>query len=191
MLGNNCPYNSCRLAASKVPPGGTSVPGKNPGFPHLPRNPYFLGLTHDPITPFMVAGGMPGKPKRIRGCYKKSAFFCNTLGAPIPGPRACQVTTARCTPTPHPSPSIHTGWVVASGDRTPNLTFNTSGSPADATSMNGRRRVRGWGASGCSNLTCSGIRDWCAKGVTIHTPIHTKFIKTSQFNIFPFSSRNY
>jgi len=23
-------------------------------------------------------------------------------------------------------------------------------------SMNGRRRVRGWGASGCSNLTCSG-----------------------------------
>jgi len=22
--------------------------------------------------------------------------------------------------------------------------------------MNGRRRVRGWGASGCSNLTCSG-----------------------------------
>ncbi|QCD89119.1 hypothetical protein DEO72_LG4g57 [Vigna unguiculata] len=23
-------------------------------------------------------------------------------------------------------------------------------------SMNGRRRVMGWGASGCSNLTCSG-----------------------------------
>jgi len=40
-------------------------------------------------------------------------------------PRACQVTTARCTPTPHPSPSIHIGWVVASGNRTPNLTFNT------------------------------------------------------------------
>jgi len=58
----------------------------------------------------------------------------NTPGAPIPGPRACQVTIARCTPTPHPSPSIHTGWVVASGDRTPNLTFNTSSSPADATS---------------------------------------------------------
>jgi len=36
--------------------------------------------------------------------------------------------------TYHPSPSIHTGWVVASGNRTPNLTFNTSGSPADATS---------------------------------------------------------
>jgi len=41
-------------------------------------------------------------------------------------PRACQVTTARCTPTPHPSPSIYTGWVVASGNRTPNLTFNPS-----------------------------------------------------------------
>ena len=25
-------------------------------------------------------------------------------------------------------------------------------------SMNGRRRVRGWGASGCSNLTASGAR---------------------------------
>jgi len=59
-----------------------------------------------------------------------SADTCNIPGSPKP----CQVTTARCAPTPHPSPSIHTGWVVASGDRTPNLTFNTSGSPADATS---------------------------------------------------------
>jgi len=57
-----------------------------------------------------------------------------TSTAHLPVTRACQVTTARCTPTHHPSPSIHTGWVVASGDRTPNLTFNTSGSPADATS---------------------------------------------------------
>ncbi|QCD86764.1 hypothetical protein DEO72_LG3g1290 [Vigna unguiculata] len=59
---------------------------------------------------------------------------CNIPGYPSSGPRGCQVTTARCTPTPHPSPSIHTGWVVASGNRTPNLTFNTSGTPADATS---------------------------------------------------------
>jgi len=35
-------------------------------------------------------------------------------------------------------------------------------------SMNGRRRVRGWGASGCSNLTCSGTRDWCARDVTVN-----------------------
>ncbi|QCE11595.1 hypothetical protein DEO72_LG10g2828 [Vigna unguiculata] len=55
-------------------------------------------------------------------------------GYPSSSPRGCQVTTAQCTPTHHPSPSIHTGWVVASGNRTPNLTFNTSGSPADATS---------------------------------------------------------
>jgi len=40
----------------------------------------------------------------------------------------------QCTPTHHPSPSIHTGWVVASGNRTLNLTFNTSGSPTDGTS---------------------------------------------------------
>jgi len=39
-------------------------------------------------------------------------------------PRACQVTTAQCTPTHHPSPSIHTGWVVARRGRTPDLTFN-------------------------------------------------------------------
>ncbi|QCE16916.1 hypothetical protein DEO72_LG11g3935 [Vigna unguiculata] len=81
--------------------------------------------------------------------------------------RPCQVTAAQCTPTPHPSPSIHTGWVVASGNRTPNLTFNTltrvkgqvGGSIPTGNnppSMNGRRRVRGWGALGCSNLTWSG-----------------------------------
>jgi len=46
----------------------------------------------------------------------------------------CVRSAAQYTPTHHPSPSIHTGWVVASGNRTPNLTFNTSGSPADATS---------------------------------------------------------
>ena len=60
--------------------------------------------------------------------------FVTSLAHPSSGPRGCQVTTARCTPTPHPSPSIHTGWVVASGNRTPNLTFNTPGKPADATS---------------------------------------------------------
>ena len=43
----------------------------------------------------------------------------------------CVRSAAQYTPTHHPSPSIHTGWVVASGNRTPNLTFNTSGSPAD------------------------------------------------------------
>ncbi|QCD94101.1 hypothetical protein DEO72_LG5g2180 [Vigna unguiculata] len=59
---------------------------------------------------------------------------CNIPGYPSSGPRGCQVTTAQCTPTPHPSPSIPTGWVVANGNRTPNLSFNTSGSPADATS---------------------------------------------------------
>ena len=59
-----------------------------------------------------------------------SADTCNIPGSPKP----CQVTTARCAPTPHPSPSIHTGWVVASGDRTPNLTFNTPGKPANVTS---------------------------------------------------------
>jgi len=51
--------------------------------------------------------------------------YCNIPGYPSSGPRGCQVTTAQCTPTYHPSPSIHTGWVVASGYRTPNLTFNT------------------------------------------------------------------
>jgi len=60
--------------------------------------------------------------------------MCNIPGYPSSGPRGCQVTTAQCTPTHHPSPSIHTGWVVASGNRTPNLTFNTSGSLTDATS---------------------------------------------------------
>ena len=33
-------------------------------------------------------------------------------------------------------------------------------------SMNGRRRVRGWGASGCSNLTASGTRGGVARDVT-------------------------
>ncbi|QCD79245.1 hypothetical protein DEO72_LG1g2884 [Vigna unguiculata] len=46
----------------------------------------------------------------------------------------CVRSAAQYTPTPHPSPSIHTGWVVASGNRTPNLTFNTPGKPVDATS---------------------------------------------------------
>jgi len=46
----------------------------------------------------------------------------------------CVRSAAQYTPTHYPSPSIHTGWVVASGNRTPNLTFNTSGSPANATS---------------------------------------------------------
>jgi len=55
---------------------------------------------------------------------------CNITGYPSSGPRGCQVTTAQCTPTHHPSLSIHTGWVVASGNQTPNLIFNTSGSPA-------------------------------------------------------------
>jgi len=40
-------------------------------------------------------------------------------------------------PNPSPFSSIHTGWVVASGNQTPNLTFNTSGSPADPTSCAG------------------------------------------------------
>ncbi|QCD86204.1 hypothetical protein DEO72_LG3g725 [Vigna unguiculata] len=34
-------------------------------------------------------------------------------------------------------------------------------------SMNGRRRVRGWGASGCSNLTASGTRGGVARDVTL------------------------
>ena len=53
---------------------------------------------------------------------RRGAFVleCNIPGYPSSGPRGCQVTTAQCTPTPHPSPSIHTGWVVASGNRTPN-----------------------------------------------------------------------
>ena len=37
---------------------------------------------------------------------------CNIPGYPSSGPRGCQVTTAQCTPTPHPSPSIHTRWSV-------------------------------------------------------------------------------
>ncbi|QCE14681.1 hypothetical protein DEO72_LG11g1685 [Vigna unguiculata] len=62
----------------------------------------------------------------------------NTTGLRVAGGMpGCQVTTAQCTPTHHPSPSIHTGWVVASENRTPNLTFNTSGKPADATSCAG------------------------------------------------------
>jgi len=32
--------------------------------------------------------------------------------------------------------------------------------------MNGRRRVRGWGGSGCSNLTASGARGGVARDVT-------------------------
>jgi len=60
-----------------------------------------------------------------------SLYLCNIPGYPSSGPKGCQVTTAQCTPTHHPSLSIHTGWVVASGNRTPNLTFNTFGSPAD------------------------------------------------------------
>jgi len=84
--------------------------------------------------------------------------YCNIPGYPSSGPRGCQVTTAQCTPTPHPSPPIHTGWVVASGNRTPNLTFNTSGSPADATNCAG--------ALGCSNLTASGARGGVARDVT-------------------------
>jgi len=64
-------------------------------------------------------------------CGEKSSL-CNIPGYPSSGPRGCQVTTAQCTRTHHHSPSIHIGWVVASGDRTPNLTFNTSGTPVDA-----------------------------------------------------------
>ena len=51
----------------------------------------------------------------------------------------CVRSAAQYTPTHHPSPSIHTGWVVASGNRTPNLTFNTSGSQADASICRYRR----------------------------------------------------
>jgi len=75
-----------------------------------------------------------GSPADATSCAKKSALFCNIPGYPSSGPRGCQITTAQCTPTHHLSLSIHTGWVVASGNQTPNLTFNTSGSPADATS---------------------------------------------------------
>jgi len=39
----------------------------------------------------------------------------------------CVRSAAQYTPTHHPSLSIHTEYVVASGNRTPNLTFNTSG----------------------------------------------------------------
>ncbi|QCD94832.1 hypothetical protein DEO72_LG5g2921 [Vigna unguiculata] len=117
------------------------------------------------------------KESWVCGVFFSEWEWCNIPGYPSSGPRGCQVTTARCTPTPHPSPSIHTGWVVASGNRTPNLTFTTTGSICwcargvkgqvggsiptgnNPPSMNGRRRVRGWGASGCSNLTASGTRE--------------------------------
>jgi len=107
----------------------------------------------------------------------------------------CVRSAAQYTPTHHPSPSIHTGWVVASGNRTPNLTFNTSGTPVgtptgsicwcargvkgqvggliptgnNPPSMNGRRRVRGWDALGCSNLTASGARGGVRQGCYRYT----------------------
>jgi len=73
---------------------------------------------------------------------QKSALFFVTPPDPLGLTRhptchpqtGCVRSAAQYTPTHHPSPSIHTGWVVASGNRTPNLTFNTSGKPADATS---------------------------------------------------------
>jgi len=71
-------------------------------------------------TGLRVAGGMPGKPKRIRGCYKKKMHFFVT------------------------SLAYHT----QSMSGVPEVLKVRLG--------NGRRRVRGWGASGCSNLTCSG-----------------------------------
>ncbi|QCE10784.1 hypothetical protein DEO72_LG10g2016 [Vigna unguiculata] len=88
---------------------------------------------------------------------------CNIPGYPSPsihtGPRGCQVTTAQCTPTPHPSPSIHTGatgsisWCARGVKGQVGGAIPTGNNPP---SMNGPRRVRGWGALGCSNLTASG-----------------------------------
>ena len=40
--------------------------------------------------------------------------------------------------------------------------------------MNGRRRVMGWGALGCSNLTASGARGGVARDVTVSRVIHHK-----------------
>ncbi|QCD92851.1 hypothetical protein DEO72_LG5g920 [Vigna unguiculata] len=71
--------------------------------------------------------------------------------------------------THHPSPSIHTGatgsicWCARGVKGQVGGSIPTGNNPP---SMNGRRRVMGWGASGYSNLTCSGTRDWCARGVT-------------------------
>ena len=62
--------------------------------------------------------------------------------------RPCQVTAAQCTPAHHPSPPIHTGWVVASGNQTPNLTFNTPGTPEDATSCAAAQLVASAGEPG-------------------------------------------
>jgi len=52
----------------------------------------------------------------------------------ISGPEAVRLLQPNALQPITLSPSIHTGWVVSSRNRTPNLTFNTSGSPADATS---------------------------------------------------------
>ena len=93
----------------------------------------------------------------------------------------CVRSAAQYTPTHHPSPSIHTGWVVASGNNPP--------------SMNGRRRVRGWGALGCSNLTASGPgingRRRVARALAYHTQIMSGYYSPMHPNPSPFSVHSY
>jgi len=93
---------------------------------------------------------------------------CNIPGYPSSGPRGCQVTTARCTPTPHPSPSIHIGWVVASGNRTPNLTFNTPGKLVDASSCADPRR----GSQGCYKKVHFFVTSLSPRACQVCSPIH-------------------
>jgi len=42
-------------------------------------------------TGLRVAGGMPDKPKRIRGCYKKVHFFVTSLATPPRAPEAVRL----------------------------------------------------------------------------------------------------
>ena len=101
--------------------------------PGAPR-PKHVRLLHSPMHPNFFVTSL-ARPDHVRLLQPDAPQPLTLLRPFILG-----LETVRF-PTHHPSPSIHIGWVVASGNRTPNLTFNTSDSPADATS---------------SNLTCSG-----------------------------------
>ncbi|QCE10359.1 hypothetical protein DEO72_LG10g1589 [Vigna unguiculata] len=102
-----------------------------------PTYPPQTGCVRPDTTGLRGVGGMPGTPHSCL-VYTSRCVYETAVGRArhptYPPQTGCVRSAAQDTPTHHPSPSMHTGWGVASGNRPPNLTFDTSGSPAAATS---------------------------------------------------------
>ncbi|QCD94271.1 hypothetical protein DEO72_LG5g2354 [Vigna unguiculata] len=81
---------------------------------------------------------------------------CNIPGAPLLGP---QRLSGYYSPM-HTSTTGNICWCARGVKGQVGGSIPTGNNPP---SMNGRRRVRGWGALGCSNLTASGARGGVAR----------------------------